>query len=172
MRRGSELKKASRREPSVWMHSLISKKNRTEERGGNGGQNTGQLPPLPQADLWVHTCTSACSVIYIMRKCFCCPRLRYQRGKTEPKWLQGGRNAVNTTDNCPPGRLKEEQVCSRRLATQKLKQPQSLPRCRRLHPFKTPLVCLSELNDSRFPLKFTMISASMAVSAPLSRLAC
>lgn len=26
VRRGSKLKKASRREPSVWMHSLISKK--------------------------------------------------------------------------------------------------------------------------------------------------
>lgn len=38
VRGGSELKKASRREPSVWMHSLISKKKKRrkegEERGG------------------------------------------------------------------------------------------------------------------------------------------
>lgn len=34
VRRGSELKKASRREPSVWLHSLISKKEgmKGEER--------------------------------------------------------------------------------------------------------------------------------------------
>lgn len=106
VRRGSELKKASRREPSVWMHSLFSKKNRTEERGGNGGQNTGQLPPLPQADLWVHTCTSACSVIYIMRKCFCCPRLRYQREKTEQKWLQGGQECRKHSGQLSPGAVK------------------------------------------------------------------
>lgn len=34
VRRGSELKKASRREPSVWMHSLISKKKKKEGMKG------------------------------------------------------------------------------------------------------------------------------------------
>lgn len=82
------------------------------------GKIQAGLPPLSLASLWIHICTS---VIYIMRKCFCCPRLRYQRGKTEQKWLQGGRNAIKTTQNCPPGQLKEEQTSSQCLAPEEVK---------------------------------------------------
>lgn len=46
VRRGSELKKASRREPSVWMHSLISKKEGMKGEEGVDKERTGFLSVL------------------------------------------------------------------------------------------------------------------------------
>lgn len=73
MRRGSELKKASRREPSVWMHSLISKKEGMKGEESVDKERASFLFFLASEHTQIYQpiyrYISAVLVIYIMCKC-------------------------------------------------------------------------------------------------------
>lgn len=87
MMRGSELKKASRREPSVWMRSLISEKRGNDVGRGRGeGIKKGQASssPLPNPSVF------SCCVPDVHVGCFCLFSLvEISKEKTEQKWAQG-----------------------------------------------------------------------------------
>lgn len=72
--RGSELKKASRREPSVWMHSLISKK---EGMKGKQGENNERVRFLLYLSIYLS----------MHMQYFVLSLVAISRGKTEEKCL-------------------------------------------------------------------------------------
>lgn len=102
MTRGSELKKASRREPSVWMQSNLEKKGEKEGgREGGGGERKSKLPLLPCRK--IHTNLFIFQTMYLMFMCdaFCWPSFELSKGKNRTNVLVGGLEC--NTQDCPLG---------------------------------------------------------------------
>lgn len=111
-----------------------------------------------------------------MRKCFCCPPVEISKGKNRTKVVAGGQECRKHNRQPSLGGLKEEPACSRCLATEEVKAAtmvavlSPVPSSVFVPPVR--LRSTSELNGSRFPLKFTIFDSSTAVSAPSCWPAC
>lgn len=107
--RGSELKKASRREPSVWMQSNLEKKG--EKEGGREGWIKKEQASSSSSQK-IHTNLFIFQTMYLMFMCdaFCWPSFELSKGKNRTNVLVGGLECNKHTRLSPWAVKRETRV--------------------------------------------------------------